>query len=142
MHIEEIMTRNLVVVKMDDSLAHVKNLFELKGFHHLVVVEDNKIIGVISDRDLFKAISPNIGSPSETHKDIATLNKRAHQIMSRDPITIEAEKGMFHAIQLFNRNKISCLPVVNKQGKPVGMLSWRDILRSIEKHQLERKFSH
>lgn len=141
MHIEDIMTKNLVVVKLDDTLAHVKNLFELKGFHHLGVVEGGKLMGVISDRDLLKAISPNLGTASETMKDVACLNKRVHQIMSRKPVTIEAHKGMFHAIQMFNRHKISCLPVVDAQQKPVGMLSWRDIMRYIEKHQMERKFS-
>lgn len=138
MEIRQLMTHPVDVVKMDDSLAHVKNLFELKGFHHLAVVDKGHLIGVLSDRDLLKAISPNLGSPSETSKDMMCLQKRVHQIMTRNPITIETEDGMFHAIRLFNRHDISCLPVVNKQQKPIGMLSWRDILQFIEKNQIER----
>lgn len=138
MDIKQLMTHPVDVVKMDDSLAHVNNLFELRGFHHLAVVERGKLIGVISDRDLLKALSPNLGSPSETLKDMMCLNKRAHQIMTRHPITIKLDQGMFHAIRLFNRHNISCLPVVNENDKPIGMLSWRDILRFIEKNQIER----
>ncbi|WJG09435.1 CBS domain-containing protein [Aliiglaciecola sp. LCG003] len=138
MQIKTIMTPDVVTVTMDDTLAHVKRLFELNSFHHILVVAEAKLVGILSDRDLFKAISPNINTSGETNKDLATLNKRVHQIMTRKLITIDAEKGMFHAIQLFNRHKISCLPVVNSDNKPIGILSWRDILYFIEKNQLER----
>ena len=141
MHIKELMSKDLVSVKLDDSLAHVKHLFETHSFHHLVVVAENKVVGVISDRDLFKAISPNLGSASETSKDLASLNKRVHQIMTRKPITIEPNKGMFHAIVLFNRHQISCLTVVDEQQKPLGILSWRDLLKYIEKNQISRRQS-
>lgn len=138
MEIEQLMTHPVDVVKMDDSLAHVKNIFELRSFHHLAVVENGKLVGVVSDRDLLKALSPNLGSPSETAKDLMCLNKRVHQIMTRDLITIDVDHGMFHAIRLFNRHNISCLPVVNDKGKLIGMLTWRDILRFIEKNQMDR----
>jgi len=48
------------------------------------VIESGKLIGVVSDRDLLKAISPNIGTMSETYRDEATLNKR---FISHDPKT-------------------------------------------------------
>ena len=140
MEIAKLMTHPVDVVKMDDSLAHVKNLFELRSFHHLAVVENGQLVGVVSDRDLLKAVSPNLDSPSETMKDLLTLNKRVHQIMTRDLITINVEQGMFHAIRLFNRHNISCLPVVNEQEKLIGMLSWRDILRFIEKKKFKVDF--
>lgn len=138
MEIKKLMTHPVDVVKMDDSLAHVKNLFELRSFHHLAVVENGNLVGVLSDRDLLKAVSPNLGSPSETTKDLMSLSKPVHQIMTRNLITISIDEGMFHAIRLFNRHNISCLPVVNTHKKLVGMLSWRDILRFIEKNQIER----
>jgi acetoin utilization protein AcuB len=56
MRIEEIMTKKAVTVRMDDSLSHVKDLFETHHFHHLLVVEQHKLVGIVSDRDLLKAI--------------------------------------------------------------------------------------
>jgi acetoin utilization protein AcuB len=138
MQIRKIMSNPIDVVKMDDSLAHVKNLFELRGFHHLLVVENGSLVGVISDRDLLKVISPNLGGPSETNKDMMCLNKRVHQIMTRQPIVINANNSLLNAVQLFNRNTISCLPVVDDNGKPIGILSWRDILKCIEQTQKKR----
>lgn len=117
---------------MDDTLAQVKEIFEHTAFHHLLVVESKKLVGVLSDRDLLKALSPNVGTIRETQKDLATLNKRVHQIMTRRPITLLAKSTVYDAIHIFNYNKISCIPIVDAENHPVGIVSWRDILKSIE----------
>lgn len=129
MKINEIMSTALVTIDADDRLFNAKKLFEKYKFHHLLVVDgQGKLVGVLSDRDLFKAISPNIGLASEKEKDLATLNKRVHQIASRDITCVDEKASLKVAIQLFKENRISCLPVVNPQNKPVGIMSWRDII--------------
>ena len=138
MQIEEIITKRMVSVKMDDSLAHVKHLFETHHFHHLLVVEQHKLVGVVSDRDFLKAISPNIGTVGESVKDTASLRKPVHQIMSRNLITLPKDSSLLTAIQTFNSYEISCIPVVDDQQKPIGILSWRDIFRAVEKNQLAK----
>lgn len=135
MRIEQMMTARVVSVTMDDTLTSVKDIFENTRFHHLIVLEKNKLLGVISDRDLLKALSPNIGLASESSRDTATLNKRVHQIMTRKPITIHAKSDVYVAIALFNQHAISCLPVIDHENKVVGILSWRDILRALEARQ-------
>lgn len=129
MTIRNIMNSKLVTVGPDDSLQLVKDIFENVWFHHLLVVEDKQLMGIISDRDLLKVVSPYLGTPSETARDTAALRRRAHQIMTRNPITLEDDASIHKAIELFNDNSISCLPVVNARGTPVGVVSWRDILR-------------
>ena len=127
------MIKKVVTVELDDSLRVVKELFEKTNFHHLAVVHDGKLYGIISDRDLLKSISPNIGTMAATRKDMATLNKKVHQVMTRQPITSDEESSVRDAIHIFNTNKISCIPIVRDSGYLVGMVSWRDILRNIEK---------
>ena len=126
------MTATVVSVEMDDSLQVVKHIFENTNFHHLLVVSDDKLIGIISDRDLLKAISPHVDTPSETSRDSATMNKRAHQIMSRNPTTLHSDATIQDAISLFNSHTISCIPVIDKSQNPVGIVSWRDILKAVE----------
>jgi len=130
MIVETIMSKTVVTVEMDDSLKIIKNIFDNTFFHHLLVVESSTLFGVISDRDLLKALSPNIGTMLETPRDTATLNKRAHQIMTRKPITLLPDADIYQAIEIFNKQIISCIPVVDNTDKPVGILSWRDILRA------------
>ncbi|NVK25055.1 MAG: CBS domain-containing protein [Gammaproteobacteria bacterium] len=132
MSLKSLMTTDLVTVRMDDSLAMVKGIFDNTNFHHLLVVENKTLVGVISDRDLFKALSPNIDSEVANAKDLATLNKKVHQIMSRKPIVIAPDASVKQAITLFNEHTISCLPVVDENDKPVGIISWRDIMRELE----------
>jgi acetoin utilization protein AcuB len=132
MLVEKIMTKPVVTVTLDDTLRVVKHIFANAKFHHLLVVEEGKLYGVISDRDLLKSISPFIGTIQETAHDKFTLNKKVHQIMSRKPITLTPLADVYEAIRLFNQHSISCIPIVNDQGAPVGIVSWRDILRAIE----------
>lgn len=134
MIVEKLMSAPIVTVELDDSLKVVKHIFENAKFHHLLVVEDNILYGVISDRDLLKAISPHIGTPKETAQDTVTLNRRVHQIMTRKPITLSPKADVYAAINIFNQHSISCIPIVNEKGNPVGIISWRDILRAIEEN--------
>jgi acetoin utilization protein AcuB len=132
MTLGKIMTARIVTVEMDDRLEVVKEIFDTMRFHHLLVVDEHKkLSGVLSDRDLLRALSPYVGSATETARDLATLNKRVHQIMTRQPITLRQESGIAEAVELLLKNRISCLPIVDDDFKPVGIVSWRDLLRTL-----------
>ena len=132
MTLGKIMTARIVTVEMDDRLEVVKEIFDTMRFHHLLVVDEHKrLSGVLSDRDLLRALSPYVGSATETARDLATLNKRVHQIMTRRPITLRQESGIAEAVELLLKNRISCLPIVDDDFKPVGIVSWRDLLRTL-----------
>lgn len=133
MAIADIMTRKVVSIGMDDTLAEVKTIFDNTKFHHLLVIQSGNLVGVVSDRDLLKAISPNLGTAAETAKDLATLDKKVHQVMSRKPVVVNETAAVHAAVSLINEKGVSCLPVVNDSGKVVGILSWRDIFRELER---------
>ncbi len=141
MIIKQFMTSPVVSVEMDDSLLVVKEIFDNTEFHHLLVVANGKLQGVISDRDFLKAVSPHLDTAAETVADLSTLSKKAHQIMSRKPICLGPEDNIANAIELFQNNLISCIPIVNNKQVPVGIVSWRDIIRRIntQKHNLHNK---
>ncbi len=131
MSVREIMSQKIVTVEMDDKLATVKEIFDNLKFHHLLVIEDGRLAGVLSDRDLLKALSPNLGKMSETTRDKATLEKRVHQIMTRKPVTLPQDASILDAINVFKAHKISCIPIVDSEFKPVGIVSWRDLLKVV-----------
>lgn len=126
------MTTRVVTVEMDDRLDVVKKIFDNLKFHHLLVVGDGgKLKGVVSDRDLLKALSPYVGSATENARDLATLEKRVHQIMSRNLLTLHPHAPVGEAVKLFLEQRISCIPIIDAAVKPVGILSWRDVLRTL-----------
>ena len=131
MGVAAIMSRPVVTVELDDPLSVVKKIFDNVQFHHLLVVEKGKLLGVISDRDLFKALSPNLGTAAEKPIDSATLNKRVHQIMSRNPVCIDQSEPVAKALDVFQNHPISCIPVLDDHQKLVGILSWRDIFKVV-----------
>jgi acetoin utilization protein AcuB len=132
MMLKEIMTTRLVTVEPDDALDSIKQIFDSVKFHHLLVVDSGKkLVGVISDRDLLRALSPYVGTPSENARDLATLKRRAHQIMSRQLITLAPDAKLADAIGLFLDHRVSCIPIVEPGPKVVGIVSWRDVLRAI-----------
>lgn len=112
MKIETIMTRRVVTVGMDATLDVIHQVFERKRFRHLLVTESNRLIGVISDRDLLKELSPNVLRGVPTERESFQLRRHAHQIMTRNPFCLGKDAKLKEAINLFLQKKISCIPVV------------------------------
>lgn len=133
MTVETIMSRKIVTVDMDETLERIRNIFNTHRFHHLLVVSGNRLMGVISDRDLLKSISPFVDTLSETTRDLATLQKRAHQIMSRKPISVPKDATLEIAVETLLVHNISCLPVTNEEAAVVGVLTWKDLLKAAVK---------
>ena len=127
--VDSIMTRRVVTVEMDDTLLIIRGIFKHLTFHHLLVVENRKLVGVISDRDLLRALSPFLGTHSETMHDRDTLDRKAHQIMSRNPVVVFPETEIKAAANLLFERNISCLPVVSHEGAVVGIVTRQDILK-------------
>ncbi|WAJ69222.1 CBS domain-containing protein [Catenovulum adriaticum] len=129
MKISDLMSKPVVTVEPDDALSVVSEIFNNTHFHHLLVVEKSKLVGVVSDRDWLKALSPNLDTASEQARDRATLNKRVHQIMSRHPVTLSVESNLVDIIKCFDEHIISCIPIVDETNKPIGIVSWRDLIK-------------
>jgi len=130
MKIASIMTNRVATVEMDDTLRAINNIFCQAKFHHLLVIENGKLVGVISDRDLLKASSPFLDTPAERPCDVARLSRKAHQIMTREPITINADTTVAEAVSILMKKNVSCLPVVSPQGKIEGIVTWKDLLKA------------
>ena len=129
MRVSQIMKPRVATVEMDDSMAMVRELFLAAPFHHLLVMEGEELVGILSDKDLYKALSPYLESPGENQRDRDTLSRRVHQVMSRDLVTISAEAALEEAASLMLEKGISCLPVL-EAGKLQGIITWRDLLKA------------
>ncbi|MFT2097557.1 CBS domain-containing protein [Marinomonas sp. 2405UD66-6] len=129
MKAQDIMTHNVISVDMDDRLPDIKKIMETHEFHHLPVTDNGKLVGIISDRDLLRLISPFINKVSEQPRDTDTLNRAAHQVMTRQPIAVKAETSIEEILTWFKQLDISCLPVIDEDEQVIGMISWRDLIK-------------
>jgi acetoin utilization protein AcuB len=137
MTLDTIMTRHVVTVRMDTELRDIRDLFDRYKFHHVVVTEHCKVVGIVSDRDLLKNISPFIGQASERTMDVASLRRKAHQVMTRALVSAQPNMAAGDAAILMINNKVSCLPVLDGNGACVGIVTMRDLLRWALRHMAD-----
>lgn len=136
--VRDLMTADVVTIGMDDTLRRAQQVFNERKFHHLVVTEDGKPVGVLSDRDLLKQLSPFVGIRlSERPQDLATLQRRIHQFMTRRLISIAPDASLADAARTFMRQRVSCLPVIDGAGRLVGIITTRDLVRWVVLQGLE-----
>lgn len=131
MRIDSIMSTNLVTVSPDDTLGEIREVFDAHRFHHVLVIEHNHVIGIVSDRDLLKNLSPFVGKLSERAQDTFTLQRKVHQVMSRNVVTVRPDADIAQATRMMLEQGVSCLPVVDEHDRPIGLATWRDILGAV-----------
>lgn len=134
MRVQELMSPRVVSVTPDTCVQAMADIFRESRFHHLVVVDGALVVGVISDRDVLRNTSPFVGTPSERRQDEFLLQRRAHQIMTRRPQTIAADAHVGEAGRVMIQGKFSCLPVVEADGRCIGIITIRDIARWAVEH--------
>jgi acetoin utilization protein AcuB len=129
MSLSKVMSTKLITLEIDDDLSKAKAIFDQHNIHHILILCDKQLVGVVTDRDLYKHLSPTIGTKNETPRDHSMLQKKLHLIMNRNLITAKKETSLNDAVLLFYDNRISCLPIVDDNMQPIGIISWRDILK-------------
>ncbi len=139
MRVDELMTSKVFVVGQDDFIDRVFFLIHYEGIRHVPVVENSKVIGIVSDRDLYKALGPKGNSnviKDSTRKNSAELlvvPEKVRHIMRRGVKTVKRDTSAADAAAMMADNKIGALPVVDNDNRLVGILSSTDILRVFSK---------
>ncbi len=124
------MTAPVESITMDHAVHEIRDIFERAHYHHLVVTDkDGTCVGVISDRDLLKNLSPFVGKMAERSADLATLDRRAHQIMTRQLVAARPSTTLRDAARIMIDHKVSCLPVLDAHKNCIGILTLRDVAR-------------
>ena len=138
MSIKSLMSTDLVTLDAFDTLKQVKEVFELVTFHHILVVENEKLVGILSDRDYFKSVGPRLGTVIETERDKMPLNKKVHQVMNRRLITVDEKSSILDVVVCFQKHKVSCVPVIDRNGVPIGIISWRDVINALATNMIKK----
>lgn len=130
MPISELMTRNVTTLGMDDSVKLAGAHFDNGGFHHLPIVDSKKrVLGIVSDRDYLKAVSPYIDTPSESRRDLDILRHRIHTIMTRNARTVHKDATIGEAAEILVENQFSSLLVTDSGNVLQGIVTWKDFLK-------------
>ncbi|QDE69225.1 MULTISPECIES: CBS domain-containing protein [Myxococcus] len=118
----ELMTRDVVALKETQNLAKADELLRLHRIRHLPVVRQDKLVGLITHRDLLRAAATHATDP-------AAQPLWAADIMTRDVQTVRPDTPLRRAVTLMLEHKYGCLPVVDEGGVLQGILTEADLVR-------------
>ena len=131
--VREIMMKGPVTLECDDILDIADDVMELGRIRHLPILENGRVVGVLSQRDLFhSALVRILGFKHREQKDLmGTIQVR--EVMSHPVITILPNESAKNAARLMMEKKIGCLPVVEGETL-VGLVTETDLLRYFVEH--------
>ena len=131
MKVSRYMTQKLITATPDMWVKQAFLLMRTHRVRHIPVVEGDKLVGIISDRDLRR---PRWAEELDDWTTYYQVND-AHSvsdIMTRNPETVRASDHVLKAVKLFREYRYGALPVLNKDGELVGILSAQDLLGALE----------
>jgi len=126
----ELMTSPAISIKEDALFSDVAEKFKRLGIRHLPVVDEkNKVVGIITERDLHKVCSPRKLEDGTWYYDKEMLDGFIlSSVMTPKPVTMHPEQNIGEALLLMARNKYGCIPIVDKQGVLCGVITQMDYL--------------
>lgn len=125
--IEEVMSRNPITVSPNTTMAELREILREHRISGTPVVEGGQMVGIISLEDLIKALANG------------AMDARVGDKMTPNPITVYADETVVKAVNTFARYRFGRFPVVDREGRLVGILTRGDIVRGLLK-QLEHEY--
>jgi len=129
--VREIMMGSPVTLKPDDTLDLANDVISLGRIRHIPVVQDGKLVGILSERDLLGAAASHIFGLKQKSKSALLKSVLIKDVMKKRLITVKPETAIKEAAHLLAEKKIGCVPVVS-DGNLVGLVTTTDILRYVE----------
>jgi len=128
MLVRDLMQREVTTLKASESLGLAEDIMHLGRIRHLPVVSAGVVVGIVSQRDLYRAAaSCMLQLRRSTEREwLACIPVRA--VMTTNVITMAPDDTIHDAVELMLRHRIGCVPVV-EHGKLVGLVSETDCLR-------------
>ncbi len=134
MYVRDYMTAEVVVASPKDSIAYIRNLMLKNEFSRVIIIENNKPVGIVTKKDLMKALATKRSLWKRRPIDKIAVSR----IMSTNLITTTPDTSIKACAKLMVENRISSLPVVEND-ELVGIITTTDLLRAFAEN-FENRF--
>ncbi len=130
MKLKLFMTTDPLTIHPDTGIKTAFRLMKKGNFRQLPVIEDGKLIGIITDRDIRR---PDFADDIENWEQVYRLDDRfkVRGIMTEDVTTVNEDDELESACRLLNNNKFNALPVCSNKGNLVGILTLHDLIEPL-----------
>jgi acetoin utilization protein AcuB len=130
MLVQDWMSRKVITVDHDAPILKASKLMKQNGIQHLPVLKKERLIGIISDRDL-KEAQPSDATSMDIYELYYLLDEvKVNSIMPPNLFTITSEESVEKAAATMLKHNISALPVVDPQGELQGIITKGDVFRA------------
>jgi len=124
--VKDSMTREVAVLSPRATAAEALGLCRERRIRHLPVLEEGRLVGVVSDRDL-RSAAPALGDPERA----AALEKiRISDVLTREVVTARPDEPIEEAANRMRERRIGCLPVVEGD-ELVGIITSSDVMEAL-----------
>jgi CBS-domain-containing membrane protein len=128
---EELMSESPFVVQVTDSIRSVMAKLTESDVRHLPVVEEGRLVGMVSDRDLRRLLDPMFELAAARGARSGDLERPISLLMSSDVISVQPEAEVDEVIDLLIEHKIGAVAVTEADSsKLLGIISYVDVLRA------------
>lgn len=130
MKVKDLMHTHIVTLHSSDTLNIAEDIMSMGRIRHLPVLDGgNRVVGIVTQRDLYKASISSVLGIDRTREQEWLGKVKVRDVMTTTVTMIGAEAGVVEAVDKMVTEKIGCLPVVDEQGKLMGLLTETDCLR-------------
>ena len=129
--VRDVMTRKIAVLREEQNLELAERAMKTYAFRHLPVVEGDKLVGLVTERDLLRAAISTLDKAYELLDDNLKRYYFVREIMTADVVTVRPETPLIEAARIMAKDKLGCLPVTEKDGTLVGILTRSDLVELV-----------
>ena len=125
--VRDVMTVPATSIEHDARLLDAALILRRTGFRHLPIVEGERVVGIITDRDIHRLAPSLLGQVTPEEYNEIFEKTRLERVMTRDPVTVPPAMPVRDAAAILQEKKLGCLPVV-EDGRLVGIITKADML--------------
>jgi len=127
------MTKNVIAVGPDESLAKVREIFEKNNIHHVPVVRYKTIVGIISKTDFVHFLHGFKGNDMDKFIDETRLRSwKAEELMTKGLAKVESSEPIRNVLEVFMVNRFHAIPI-EENNELVGIVTTFDIIKAVAK---------
>ncbi len=129
--VSHIMTTNVISVRPDDTMDIVQDIFRKNEIHHIPVIDNEKVVGIISHSDYLELLNTFTlfkTEESERYNNAVMSSLLVKEVMTKQVAKLNPDDSVEVAAGFFRENLFRALPVVDKDGNLKGIVTTYDLL--------------
>jgi acetoin utilization protein AcuB len=130
--VRDFMTTPAASIEADSRLLDAALAMRRSGFRHLPIVRGEKLVGIITDRDINRYAPSLLGNISQEEYNAIFENTPLERVMTKEPLFATPEMPIGKVVAILHNRKLGCLPVVEGE-RLVGIVTTTDLLRVLHR---------